>query len=147
MIKSPDFWVQTRFIADIGLLAEHASRWAEGCRCCDTHRTIYLRASRQDKRMLPQPSCPYQGCRAPELAAGECFANLNRAAKETEPVLQQYVHEATSPEMVSALCTDWQRAIATVMSTMLLKLILSTSLFDLPEDVKLCCSLLIHYKS
>ena len=111
-----------RFVAHVGRLCETPSRWSEGCICHEDHRHLYLRSTPKQKRMLPEPLCVFKGCRAPEMATGDVLTVLRRQARLTEPILQQHLHEASSPQVASDLLLDWQRAMSTVMSTLLPKL-------------------------
>ena len=112
-----------KVVADLGGLAEFVSRWSEGCRCHEAQLRVYLSLSSQDRRQVLSPcQCPMRSCRAPEFASGEALQKLGELAQQTKPRILGYLHEASSPAVATSLCSDWNKAIAYVMSLMCTKL-------------------------
>ena len=83
-ISSPSFWGGVAMIHDLSFSVEFLGRWAEGCPCCEDallegkgvkrRRTKWLQHVK-DANTTP---CPFSGCRAVEIAAGQassCYLN------------------------------------------------------------------------
>lgn len=64
-IRDPDFWLAVGMLHDLAFEAEYVGRWAEGCDCHEGQ---------------PNPKCPFRGCRAVELAAGEWKSKIQSAS-------------------------------------------------------------------
>ena len=113
-----------RITRDISKLCEWCGRWSEGCPCPHhaEHRRIWSESSPAEKRLIPQPQCIYKSCRGAELASGECLQGLQREAAEVMPRIQQYVSEASSPQLGAQLAGEWDRAVTATVATMVAKL-------------------------
>lgn len=67
-IRDPDFWLAVGMLHALSFEAEYIGRWAEGCDCHD------------GQRHNPASPCPFRGCRAVELAAGEWKSKIQSAS-------------------------------------------------------------------
>jgi hypothetical protein len=76
-------------ISETSSKADMIGRWSEGCSCHEDDNLLrasmirsnrFKRARTVDRRIdgRDATTCPYKGCRAPELAAGE---GVTKAAK------------------------------------------------------------------
>lgn len=127
-IQSTTFWNSVCMVHDIAFEAEFIGKWAEGCSCCEDklisgtsghkrQRTKWFSKSIQSS-LLP---CPYKGCRAVQLAAGDWLPRLQSVMSESRSRLTDIVVRSPSTDQ-PAFVEDWIAARSKLWSTLQIKL-------------------------
>ena len=124
-ITDPNFWAAVACVHNICYTAEYIGKWAEGCPCCEDtlikgqggkrRRTKWLAHVRE---VLP---CPYRGCRAVDLAAGEWLPRLQRVLTEGQNHFTEWVIQAEASYR-PAFVEDWVAARSKLWATLQVKL-------------------------
>ncbi|CAE7814629.1 chk1 [Symbiodinium sp. CCMP2592] len=122
-IRSPAFWSGVAIIHDISYEAEYVGRWAEQCSCCasgtgaggpDPDRIAIADDGERKRRPRRQRhpgrvACPYAGCRAPELAAGDWIPELKRVMNMGRGRLTEFLVMSRAEDR-SQFHADWVQA-------------------------------------
>lgn len=124
-IKKESTWRHIAIVADLAEEAEHVGSWSESCPChsvfTEENQQYHARsnAGKRKRRKLHQPhgflpavdgsgSCPFQGCRAYELAAGKALESLRDKMMANR--LKVLAHVSAAPEEERhALISDWEK--------------------------------------
>ena len=64
-IRDPDFWLAVGMLRALSFEAEYVGRWSEGCECHEGQSST---------------QCPFKGCHAVELAAGDWKYSIRSAS-------------------------------------------------------------------
>ena len=75
-VTSDSFWARLSIVCDVATEADFIGFWSEGCPCHNDSENAVIHAHAVKRRRIEHggrgfaSSCPYRGCRAPELACG-----------------------------------------------------------------------------
>ena len=133
-IASATMWCSMHVVLDIAQEAEHIGNWSEGCPC---HSNLELKAIERvglKRRRLEQPRgwmqsarCPFKGCRAPELAAGQGESSLMRHMFENKNRVLSHFAAVPDSER-NQMLSDWDDARARLWSVLFVTADLLTQL-------------------
>ena len=107
-IQDERFWSGVAFVHDLAYEAEYIGKWAESCSCCSS--AVERRAN----------TCPYRGCRAPELASGEWRRKLQHLLMRSRARMSAYLVQ--SPNSRQADFEGWAAARSKLWSGLHIKL-------------------------
>lgn len=125
-IADPMTWVGINVVYDVGRECEHIGRWSEQCGCPEHQPTSDFvdsvpsagpkvktgtrrKVRRQNTARGFNPDlCPFRGCRAPELAAGEGLrGQLGLLMSNRSQILKYISQLPLQPSAQTALLNDW----------------------------------------
>lgn len=120
-IKSETTWRYMALAGDLSEECDHLGSWSEACPCHSNfsqQSQEFLReaeaAKRKKRRVQPRgfmatESCPFKGCRAYELAAGQAMESQREKMNANR--LKVLAHVATAAESEKhVLVADWELA-------------------------------------
>ena len=112
-LTAPSFWTGVAIVHDVAFEAEYIGRWSEGCPCgcTDDNSQLAIAASAKaghTRRRRQHVSCPFRGCRAAQLAAGEWIPKLKKVMNESRSRVTQFLVMSRDdrPEFLA----DWTKA-------------------------------------
>lgn len=112
-IQDSSFWASVAVVQDVSFAAEFVGRWAEGCSCCEdelvTGRTAKRRRTKWLNHVNETTPCPFRGCRATEIAAGDWLPKLQSILADKQRTLSDSVSKAVGPDR-QLLLNDWIRS-------------------------------------
>ena len=125
-VRNPTFWSCARLINDLSFSAEFVGRWCEGCPCCSELQTGSCRKRQRTKWLInvhtsASMKCPYKGCRAVDMAAGDWQSKLQLVLADEESRLNQSI-ACSEDSQQSIYLSQWTKARSTLWSQIRMKL-------------------------
>ena len=111
-IVSKSFWAGVAIVHDISYQAEYVGRWAESCPCCQAE---------SKSKPKPKQACPFEGCRASELATGTWQSALDKVMSASRSRLTEVLLQGSSADRFSYM-SDWHTARGKLWSQLRVKL-------------------------
>ena len=115
-LTSAAWWTGVSIVHDVAFEAEYIGRWAEGCPCgcsSDSGQLAIVGGGssgrrRRQKQQSQAQACPFRGCRAGQLAAGDWIGPLKNVMAASRSRVTQFL--VMSRDNRSEYFSDWTRA-------------------------------------
>ena len=124
-VNSETFWAGVAITQDVSFSAEFVGRWAEGCSCCEedllTNHATKRRRTKWVAHVNETTPCPYRGCRAVEISAGDWMGKLQRTLSDGQSRLTDAISKA-DPSDRQELLNDWVKSRSKLWGRLRIKL-------------------------
>lgn len=124
-VCSDTFWAGCRVVQSISFSAEYVGRWSEGCRCCEhsliSNQNSQRRRTKWRDHVNESTPCPFRGCRAVEIAAGDWLPRLTTVLQEGQKEMTESIAKAGSDDR-AVLLDDLVKARAKLWGQLRIKL-------------------------
>lgn len=159
-MTSDSFWCGVSLANDISYCAEFVGRWSEGCQCCEDELLTKQNPKRRRTKWLSNVSsampCPFRGCRAVQIAAGEWLPRLQKVLSDGQGHLTDSLLKSYGRDLPTFL-DDWVKARSKLWGQLRIKLAYFeqipwklcswTALVSTPAMLQAflkCCRLAVH---